>query len=103
MFFLLLRFSISLVAGISSSDSTLAYILYVFAILFLGSLILVYKNNIIGSYLFFIVAAIELLLNIENVTYIECLPFILFFGVFGIYLAYKTYLEIRDAKKTQIE
>ena len=92
-----MRFAISLVGGISCSSSTLAYTLYVFAALFLSSLILIYKNNVIGAYLFSIVAVIELLLNarIDNLTNIEYLPSLLFWRVFGIYLAYKTYLAIK--------
>jgi len=89
MLFLTIRFSISLVAGISSSGRELSFISYLFALFFLVSLILTYKNNKLGIYLFISIAIIEMILNFDNITNIEYLPSLLFWRVFGIYLAYK--------------
>ena len=104
LIFLSIRFLTSLSMGfISSQDYALRIITYFFSLLFLISLFLIYKNNLIGTYIFSSIAIIELLLNIQNITNIEYLPSLLFWRVFGIYLAYKTYMEIREDKKTQIK
>ena len=103
MLFLTIRFAVSLVAGISvtSSNPTTQNIYFygsiLFAISFMVSLVLTYKNNRLGAFLFSIIAIIELLLNIDNITNIDYIPSLLFWRVFGIYLAYKTYIEIKDS------
>jgi hypothetical protein len=81
--------------GTMSSISNLqSFTSFGFAFLFLVSLVLIYKNHKIGAYIFSLVAVIEVLLNIQNITKIDYLPSLLVWRVFGIYLAYRTVEEI---------
>jgi hypothetical protein len=97
MFFLTIRFAVSLVAGISCSARDLSVISYFFALFFLASLILIYKDNKLGIYLFTSITIIELLLYRYDITNTEFIPrALLFWRVFGIYLAYKTYIETNE-------